>query len=94
MRKKRLLLSICISAPVVTLLTIVERNLVAESLTNFLFLGEILSLLITGGHGGTQTEEFAGAALSIIVNTSIYSTVLFTLIGGWRRKVAGNSSKI
>ena len=44
-----------------------------------LFPGEVLSLLITGGHGGSQAQEWIGLVFGVCVNALVYSAVLFGL---------------
>jgi hypothetical protein len=44
-----------------------------------LFPGEAVSLLITGGDGGTILEEWTGLVASLVLNVLAYSAVIFTL---------------
>jgi hypothetical protein len=41
--------------------------------------GLIAHLLITGGHGGTVTEERFGSVLEIAVNTMFYAALLWAV---------------
>jgi len=41
--------------------------------------GVMAHLLITGGHGGTLTEERLGSVLEIAVNTVFYAVLLFCI---------------
>ena len=40
-----------------------------------LYPGEILGLLITGGHGGTRAEQYLAMAVSFAVNTTLYTLI-------------------
>jgi hypothetical protein len=42
--------------------------------------GIIVSLLITGGHGGTLIEERVGLVAGLIVNSLVYAGAVFLLL--------------
>ena len=66
---------------IVASLTIIQRLIESwgDLLFYPLFPGEVLSLLITGGHGGSLVQEWIGLAFGIGVNVLVYSAVLLGL---------------
>lgn len=59
----------------VATLTLLSHFSESSGFFYFLMPGQVVSLLITGGHGGTNAEEMAGLIASFVVNTSAYSIV-------------------
>ncbi|MES2392059.1 MAG: hypothetical protein V4555_10490 [Acidobacteriota bacterium] len=49
-----------------------------------LFPGLIASLLITGGHGGTASEERTATIVAILVNALFYLLIVLTIRFFWR----------
>lgn len=50
----------------------VESSFFFSLLYPLLYPGEMLSVLITGGHGGTRAEEWTGFVAGFLVNTFCY----------------------
>jgi len=63
-------------ALVVTILHNIAIRTLSDSLLIPLAPGEIVALLITGGHGGTHTEEVIATVAGVIVNTIAWSGLL------------------
>jgi len=63
----------------VSLLTVLGRLNSSEIFFYPLFPGEMLSLLITGGHGGTAVEEWTGSSASLFVNILAYTAIFYGL---------------
>jgi hypothetical protein len=79
----------------VSLLTVLERLTSSEIFLYTLSPGEILSLLITGGHGGTPVEEWTGLAASLFVNILTYTAIfcgLSALIERFRGRRPGHQA--
>jgi len=76
------LLAIIFALVSVSLLTaFLNRNPDPSSFLIYALLpGIIVSLLITGGHGGTHIEERVGLVAGLIVNTLVYAGVVFLLL--------------
>ena len=53
-----------------------------------LFPGEAAFLLIAGGHGGSNVEEYVGTAVSLLINILVCFAV-FELIMLLRRRMKG-----
>ncbi len=68
------------SLAIVTCLTLLSRA--TESVVFFFLLypGAALSLLITGGHGGTLSEERAGLVVGFLVNRFVYAALFAALL--------------
>jgi hypothetical protein len=49
-----------------------------------LYPGEMLSLLVTGGHGGTLTQERVGFAAELTVNVLAYLATILILLRVFR----------
>jgi|HubBroStandDraft_5_1064220.scaffolds.fasta_scaffold187115_2 hypothetical protein len=60
---------------VVVLLTLFEYVTSSAVWFYLLYPGSALSLLITGGHGGTKFEEGAALAASLMTNTLAYAAL-------------------
>lgn len=54
-----------------------------------LFPGAVISLLITGGHGGTRAEEAIAPVIGALVNVFILSALLRGAARMLRRNTAG-----
>jgi uncharacterized membrane protein len=92
MRKKEMIWVGIVSVVSVSLLTILLMKTMFEWLFYPLFPGMACYLLIAGGIcGGTNTEEFAGTMLGIVVNSLVYFAVieLFILL---RRRIGRSRS--
>jgi hypothetical protein len=64
-----------LSFTIVGVLTFFEYRTASTTLIHLLYPGAMLSLLITGGHGGTLLEEKAGLAAGVLVNTLFYAVL-------------------
>jgi hypothetical protein len=64
----------------VSLLTILLRITMSGFFFYPLFPGEMASILITGGHGGTDVEELGGTVVGIVVNAFVYFAVFWLLV--------------
>lgn len=73
-----------ISALVAALLLLCSRLFDWIGFLVLLYPGEILGLLITGGHGGTRAEENLAMAVSLAVNTTVYSLIGTTVVSAAR----------
>ena len=91
MRNKGMLWAGIASIVFVALLTFLLKITVSEFFLGALFPGEIASILITGGHGGTNVEECVGTVVSIIVNALVYFAVFELLILVRRRMWKGQA---
>jgi len=69
----------------VSLLTLVCYRTLVMFLFYLLYPGMIINVLITGGHGGTIFEEWAGAISGVLVNTVCYMLAFGLLFLVWRR---------
>jgi hypothetical protein len=62
-----------LSFTIVASMTFFEYRTTSTTLIYLLYPGDMLSLLITGGHGGTLIEDRAGLAVGVLVNTVFYA---------------------
>lgn len=69
-----------LSAAVVLLLSLIERNATSPVLFYLLFPGNAIILLVAGGHGGTITQERIALAAGFVVNVLIYFGVILTAL--------------
>jgi hypothetical protein len=68
-----------VSVPLLTVL--LNRNPDPSPFLVYALLpGIIVSLLITGGHGGTLIEERVGLVAGLIVNSLVYAGAIFLLL--------------
>ena len=68
-----------VSVPLLTVL--LNRNPDPSPFLVYALLpGIIVSLLITGGHGGTLIEERVGLVAGLIVNSLVYAGAVFLLL--------------
>jgi hypothetical protein len=68
-----------VSVPLLTVL--LNRNPDPSPFLVYALLpGIIVSLLITGGHGGTLVEERVGLVAGLIVNSLVYAGAVFLLL--------------
>jgi hypothetical protein len=68
-----------VSVPLLTVL--LNRNPDPSPFLVYALLpGIIVSLLITGGHGGTLIEERVGLIAGLIVNSLVYAGAVFLLL--------------
>lgn len=65
-----------VSGALVVTLTAVSRMVLSPLLFYSLCPGIALSLLITGGHGGTHFQDFIASALGVVINILAYFMVL------------------
>ena len=42
--------------------------------------GSLVSLILTGGHGGTEVQEIAGHIALVVVNTVLYTLAIVLLL--------------
>jgi hypothetical protein len=70
---------------IVALLTVFEYRTASAALFYLLYPGSVLSMLITGGHGGTKLEEGMALVAGLIVNTLVYAVLCAGLLASSRR---------
>lgn len=75
MKKSRFIRSLGIGTSIVAVLTVLLYLTESYVIVAWLVAGLMASLPITGYHGGTETQEFIGAVVAFLINTSIYSCV-------------------
>jgi hypothetical protein len=73
---------------VVALLTLLEYRVGSAFFFYLLYPGMMLSLLITGGHGGTNFEERAALAANLMTNTLVYAALCGGFLVIRRRKAS------
>lgn len=83
------ILSMAIGVVVVSSLNLVLRGLQIQAALYALLPGGICSLAITGGHGGSEAEETAGAIVAFTVNWVIYSVGIALILAFASRKLQG-----
>jgi hypothetical protein len=67
-----------VSVGIVSLLTpLVIHNPDSYFLICLLFPGEVISIIITGPHGGTKMENMLGDTIGFVTNCSVYYFVLW-----------------
>jgi hypothetical protein len=69
-----------VALAIVICLTLLSRVIESNLFFFLLYPGVVLSLLITGGHGGTRAEEATASVLSFIVNTFCYYLLCATVL--------------
>jgi len=67
---------VILSAVLVVALTAVSWRVFSPLLFYSLFPGMAVSLLITGGHGGTHFQNFIANILGVVINILVYFLVL------------------
>jgi hypothetical protein len=73
---------------IVSMLTFFAYRTASAALFYLLYPGFILSLLITGGHGGTKFEEGIAPVVNLIVNTLVYAVLCTGLLAVRRQRSA------
>jgi hypothetical protein len=73
---------------IVALLTFFEQRTASAALFYLLYPGSVLSLLITGGHGGTKFEDWMALVASLIVNTVAYTVLCAGFLVSIKRAVS------
>ena len=73
-------LAFIIALALVLILTLVLNRYPNAFLFYALFPGMSVDLLITGGHGGTLTEERVGFVAGFVTNILVYSGAAFLLL--------------
>lgn len=68
------------SVVIVAFLTLLSHLTGAGAFFFLLYPGAALSLLITGGHGGTETESIIAFVISFVVNTIAYALLCAALL--------------
>jgi hypothetical protein len=79
MRKTPLLKALPCSLVVVSMLTMLNHLLMFKLFFFLLYPGLAISLVMTGGHGGTELEDKVASVVGFLVNVLIYM-VLFSAI--------------
>lgn len=79
MAKSMLAKALGFALAIVTCLTLLDRATESGLFFFLLYPGAALSLLITGGHGGTISEEVTALAAGFLVNTLVYAILCATL---------------
>jgi hypothetical protein len=72
--------ALSLSLAIVTCLTLLSRATESAVFFFLLYPGAALSLLITGGHGGTQFENRTALAAGFVVNTFVYAALFAALL--------------
>jgi hypothetical protein len=70
---------------IVALLTFFEYRTASAAFFYLLYPGSVLSMLITGGHGGTKFEEGTALVASLIVNTLVYAVLFAGVLASSKR---------
>ncbi len=65
-----------VSFAIVSVLAMLERSYGSSVFFYLLYPGNILGLVITGGHGGTHTENVLAAVLGFVANLCAYWLLL------------------
>ena len=84
---KRRLIAIVIVLPLTFLLSRNPPAWAGGPLRILLFPGMVVSVFITGGHGGTETQEHVALVASTLVNLAFY-WFLVAVAGDLRRRFA------
>lgn len=78
---------------IVTCLTLLSHVIELDFFFFPLYPGEMLSLLITGGHGGTLAEEWTGFVVGFLVNTFFYYLLCMAILAMFgHTRVKGRST--
>ena len=72
--------AICVTSAVVIPLSVVQHLFLSALLFYVLFPGSIVELLITGGHGGTKSQEAIAPIVGAVVNVLVYALGLYGLV--------------
>ncbi len=71
------------------MLSFIQWRFPLAALFYLLLPGNVVSLLITGGHGGTVTQDAVASFAAAIVNTVVYALLIFACV--WLRdRLNGN----
>lgn len=79
-RRKVLYRAVVFAALSVMPLTILSYAVTSKSLFYLLYPGMVVGLLISGGHGGTETEVWASQLFGFILNVLVYSVFFFGVL--------------
>lgn len=84
--------ALILSMAIVTCLTLISQVTQATVLFLLLYPGFSLSLLITGGHGGTHVENIVAFAAAFIVNVAVYAALFATCMAILGRAKQGRTA--
>jgi hypothetical protein len=78
--------TLLLSTGIITCLTLLSRVIASPVLFYLLYPGLTLSLLITGGHGGTELADNIALAVSFVANSLIYAVLCGAILAAFSRK--------
>jgi hypothetical protein len=78
--------ALVLSIGIVTCLTLVGRVTESPVLFYLLYPGAALSLLITGGHGGTRFADNVALAVGLVANIIVYALLCGAILSACRKK--------